>query len=80
MPVDRRGARREEAEARNLAFNLLLDALSNKPLKLTILPQGHWCNIAGPARRQARSLTAERSTVAVSFGDRFRFRRERGDT
>ena len=31
------------------------------PLKLTIPPRGHWCNINGPARRRARSLTAKRS-------------------
>jgi hypothetical protein len=37
----------------------------NKPLKLSILPQGHWCNIDGPARRQARSLTARRSADEV---------------
>ena len=33
---------------------------SNKPLKLPTPPQGHWCNINGPARRRARSLTAKR--------------------
>jgi hypothetical protein len=36
--------------------------LPNKPLKLTIPPQGHWCNITEPARRRARSLTARRWT------------------
>ena len=31
-------------------------------MKLTIRPQGHWCNIKGPTRRPARSLSANRST------------------
>jgi hypothetical protein len=33
---------------------------SNKPMKLSIRPQGHWCTIEGATRRPARSLSAGR--------------------
>jgi hypothetical protein len=35
--------------------------LANQPIKLTIPPQGLWCNIDRLARRRARSLSAKPS-------------------
>jgi len=35
-------------------------ALPNRPMKLPIRPQGHWCSVEGPTRRPARSLSATR--------------------
>jgi hypothetical protein len=37
------------------AAPLSTEAPPNKPLQLTIPPQGHWCNIEGLARRRACS-------------------------
>jgi hypothetical protein len=37
-----------------------VEPLPNKPMKLSIRPQGHWCSIEGATRRPARSLSASR--------------------